>query len=170
MYRAEVPHYFRDLYDRGDQSVAPRVEYASDLDTNDPRCVVSVIACTGDWTGGWDNTEPAGPDKFITADGTSGRMVDVITRGEPALIVCHWTGIYFHGQETGFKTFQVVVKRLHARFDFVVTSLELLQRNEKFAKEAGSPEARWDLVIVDECHHLSAVSFEQVLRQVKAPE
>jgi ATP-dependent helicase HepA len=41
-----------------------------------------------------------------------------------------------------------------ARFDFVVTSLELLQRNEQFAKEAGSADARWDLVIIDEAHHL----------------
>jgi ATP-dependent helicase HepA len=41
-----------------------------------------------------------------------------------------------------------------ARFDFVVTSLELLSRNEKMAKEAGSVEARWDLVIIDEAHHL----------------
>ena len=44
-------------------------------------------------------------------------MVEVIERGEPAIIVCHWTGIYFHGQELGFKTFQEVVRRLHTRFD-----------------------------------------------------
>ena len=28
--------------------------------TADPRCVVSIIGCTGDWTGGWDNTPPGG--------------------------------------------------------------------------------------------------------------
>jgi hypothetical protein len=56
-------------------------------------------------------------DKFITADGSAGRMVDVITRGEPALMLAHWTGIYFNGQETGFKILQEVKKRLHARFD-----------------------------------------------------
>jgi hypothetical protein len=44
-------------------------------------------------------------------------MVDVITRGEPALMVCHWTGIYWNGEELGLKIFQEVVKRLHARFD-----------------------------------------------------
>jgi ATP-dependent helicase HepA len=41
-----------------------------------------------------------------------------------------------------------------ARFDFVVTSLELLQRSEQFREEAGAPEAHWDLVIIDEAHHL----------------
>ncbi|HYG36262.1 MAG TPA: hypothetical protein VEC99_15830, partial [Clostridia bacterium] len=117
VYGTEIPHYFRHLFDEGDQSVAPRVEYASGLDGPDPRCVVSIIGCTGDWTGGWDCTKPEGADRFITADLQKGRMVDVIQRGEPAIIVCHWTGIYWNGQELGFKIFQEVVKRLHERFD-----------------------------------------------------
>lgn len=117
VFKAEIPHYFRDLYADGEKSVAPLVQNVSGLGTDDPRCVVHTIGCTGDWTGGWDNTTPVGTDRFITADGTKGRMVDVITRGEPALMVCHWTGIHWNGQELGFKIFQEVVKRLHARFD-----------------------------------------------------
>jgi hypothetical protein len=117
VFSAEVPHYFRDLFSEGDKSVAPLVQNAAGLDGSDPRCVVHTIGCTSDWTGGWDCSGAAGADKFITADGASGRMVDVITRGEPALMVAHWTGIYFNGQETGFQVFQEVVKRLHARFD-----------------------------------------------------
>jgi len=117
VYQAETPHYFRHLYSEGTESVAPRVENASGLGTNDPRCVVSIIGCTGDWTGGWDNTPPGGADLFITEDLQRGRMVDVIGRGEPALMVCHWTGIHWNGQELGFKVFQEVVRRLHARFD-----------------------------------------------------
>jgi len=117
VFKTEVPHYFRDLHDKGDASVAPIVQNARDLDSDDPKCVVSIIGCTGDWTGGWDNVEPVGTDAFITADLKSGRMVDVITRGEPAMIVCHWTGIHWNGEEKGFKVFQEVVKRLHARFD-----------------------------------------------------
>jgi hypothetical protein len=120
VFRAEIPHYFRHLYDSGPRSVAPRVEYASGLDGDDPRCVVSIIACTGDWTGGWDCTEPGGADKFITEDLERGRMVEVIERGEPALILAHWTGVYFNGAETGFKILQEVVRRLHARFDHLV--------------------------------------------------
>lgn len=117
VFQAEIPHYFRHLYDSGEESVAPRVELASGLDGPDPRCVVSVIGCTGDWTGGWDNTEPGGADRFITADGERGRMVEVIRRGEPAMMLAHWTGIYFNGEETGFRVFQEVVRRLKQRFD-----------------------------------------------------
>lgn len=117
VFGAEIPHYFRHLFDRGEESVAPRVENVSGLGTADPRCVVSIIGCTGDWTGGWDNTNPGGADKFITEDGQHGRMVDVIGRGEPALMLAHWTGIWFNGHEVGFQIFQEVVKRLHARFD-----------------------------------------------------
>jgi hypothetical protein len=120
VFGAPVPHYFRHLFDSGDKSVAPRVEYASGLDTADPRCVVSIIGCTGDWTGGWDCSEPAGVDKFITEDLQSGRLVEIIQRGEPALMLAHWTGVYWNGQELGFKILQEVVKRLHTRFDHVV--------------------------------------------------
>ncbi len=117
VYHAEIPHYFRHAFDEGSESVAPRVECATGLDSSDPRCVVSVIACTGDWTGGWDNTPPGGADKFITADGCQGRLVEIIERGEPACLLAHWTGIWFNGQETGFRIFQEVVRRLHARFE-----------------------------------------------------
>jgi hypothetical protein len=120
VFSAEVPHYFRHLYDSGEASVAPRVEYAAGLGGRDPRCVVSIIACTGDWTGGWDNTPPAGADRFITQDLQRGRMVDVILRREPALMLAHWTGFYWNGEHLGFKVFQEVVGRLHARFDNLI--------------------------------------------------
>lgn len=120
VYGAEIPHYFRHLYDEGTESVAPRVEYASGLEGPDPRCVVSIIACTGDWTGGWDNTPPEGVDRFITEDLQSGRLVDVIRRGEPACLLAHWTGIWWNGEERGFKVFQEVHRRIHQRFDHVL--------------------------------------------------
>ncbi len=120
VFKAEIPHYFRHLYSSGDRSVAPRVEYASGLDGADPQCVVSIIGCTGDWTGGWDASRPGEVDRFITQDLTKGRMVDVIERGEPAIMVSHWTGIYFNGEEEGFKTFQEVVRRLHGKYDHLM--------------------------------------------------
>lgn len=117
VFQTEIPHYFRDLYDKGEQSVAPLVQNVSGLDTDDPRCVVHILGCTGDWTGGWDCITPKGADAFISEDGKRGRMVEVIQRGEPAIIVCHWTGIYWNGLEIGFEIFREVVKRLHATFD-----------------------------------------------------
>lgn len=119
VYGTEIPHYFRHLF-TDKQSVAPRVEYASGLDGPDPKCVVSIIGCTGDWFGGWDGLTPGSADLLITEDLKSGRMVDVIERGEPAIIVCHWPGVYCGGEETGFRIFQESVHRLHARYDNVV--------------------------------------------------
>jgi hypothetical protein len=120
VYGAEIPHYFRHLYSSGDRSVAPRVEYAANLDGDNPDCVVSIIGCTGDWTGGWDAIKEPTPDRFITEDLATGRMVEVIERGEPAIIVCHWTGIHYHGEELGFQAFQEIVRRLHARFNHLL--------------------------------------------------
>src|SRR5207302_2623339 len=72
------------------------------------------------WTGGWDCSSAGDVDRFITADLQAGRLVEVIERGEPAILVCHWTGIYFNGEEVGFKVFQEVVRRLHARYDHLI--------------------------------------------------
>ena len=94
VFQAEIPHYFRHIFTDG-QSVAPRVEYASGLDGPDPQCVVSIIGCTGDWFGGWDGLTPGSVDQFITADFKGGRLPEVIARGEPAILVCHWPGTVF---------------------------------------------------------------------------
>jgi hypothetical protein len=156
VFKAEIPHYFRHLFDQGAESVAPRVEYARDLESDDPKCVVSVIGCTGDWTGGWDNSDELFPDRFITPDLKSGRLVEVIERGEPAVLVCHWTGIHYNGEERGFKVFQEVVKRLESRFEMVrwmklseisrywaakeLTKIEKTERGIRFSAPFACPE------------------------------
>ena len=48
------------------------------------------------------------------------RMVDVIEKGEPAIMVCHWPGIYYNGEEIGFNIFKEVVTRLHAKYDHLI--------------------------------------------------
>lgn len=119
VFGAEIPHYFRHLY-TDSTSVAPRVEYAKDLASERPKCVVSIIGCTGDWFGGWDGLEIGTVDQFITEDLQRGRLPEVIERGEPAILVCHWPGIYCNGDETGFRIFQDVVERLNARYDHLI--------------------------------------------------
>jgi hypothetical protein len=116
VFKAEIPHYFRHLF-TDDRSVAPRVEYASDLTGSNPKCVVSIIGCTGDWFGGWDGLNPGSVDKFITEDLKSGRLPQVIDKDEPAILVCHWPGIYFNGEEIGFNIFKEAVRRIHSRYD-----------------------------------------------------
>ncbi len=78
----------------------------------------SAARATG--PGGWDCREPAGVDRFITEDLQRGRVVEVIERGEPAIMVCHWTGIYWNGRELGFEVFKEVVRRLTARYDHLL--------------------------------------------------
>jgi len=116
VFKAEIPHYFRHLF-TDDRSVAPRVEYASGLTGPNPKCVVSIIGCTGDWFGGWDGLVPGSADKFITEDLKAGRLPQVIDKGEPTILVCHWPGIYFNGEKIGFNIFKEVVKRIHSRYD-----------------------------------------------------
>lgn len=119
VFRAEIPHYFRHLY-TDERSVAPRVEYASGLSGAAPECVVSIIGCTGDWFGGWDGLTPGSADLFLSADGKSGRLAEVIARGEPAIMVGHWPGFYFNGKETGFNILKETVHRLSTHYDNLI--------------------------------------------------
>ena len=48
------------------------------------------------------------------------KVVDVIERGEPACMVCHWTGIHWNGEEKGLQVFDEVVQRLHAKYDHLI--------------------------------------------------
>ena len=117
VFGAEIPHYFRDLYTDKDQSVVPQIYHASGLDGHEPKCVVSIIGCTGDWFGGWDGLVPGSVDKFITQDLKEGRLVDVIDAKEPAIMVCHWPGIYYNGEKIGFNIFKEVVNRIHQKYN-----------------------------------------------------
>jgi hypothetical protein len=120
VYGAEIPHYFRDLFTEKGKSVAPQVRFPSGLDSNDPKCVVSILGCTGDWFGGWDGLEPGDVDKFITADLQTGRMVDVIESGEPAIMVCHWPGIYYNGEKLGFNILKKIKHRLDQKYNRLI--------------------------------------------------
>ncbi|HAM09903.1 MAG: hypothetical protein A2X04_16540 [Bacteroidetes bacterium GWF2_41_9] len=120
VYGSEISHYFRDLFTEKGKSVMPPVLHPSGLDGSDPKCVVSILGCTGDWFGGWDGLEPGDVNLFITEDLMSGRMVDVIDSGEPAVMVCHWPGIYFNGDKTGFNILKNIKKRLDQKYNNLV--------------------------------------------------
>src|SRR5690606_21978742 len=55
-------------------------------------------------------------DRYANADATSGRMVELIERGQPAIMLCHWPGLYTHGAKKGFEDFKRVVVALEGRF------------------------------------------------------
>ena len=116
VFKAEIPHFFRDVITDPNESVEPRLFHVSGLDSNDPRCSVHIIGCTDDWFGGWDGMTPGSPDLHITEDLQKGRLVEVIDKGEPAILVCHWPGVYFNGEKTGFNIFKQVVSRLNQKY------------------------------------------------------
>ena len=116
VYGTEVPHYFKYV-NMGKTTTQPRVELAKGINSDSPECVVNVPCGTGDWFGGWDGAafgdHDESVDRFLTPDLKGGRMVELIERGEPAVMLCHWPGIYCNGGEQGFKIFQGAVDRLH---------------------------------------------------------
>jgi hypothetical protein len=111
-----VSHFFRDVIAEGSDSVSPIVMDVRDIDGSNPSCSVHIIGCTGDWFGGWDGLTPGSPDRFISEDLETGRMIDVIDRGEPAIMVCHWPGIYFNGAAVGFQVLKTVTSRLTEKY------------------------------------------------------
>jgi hypothetical protein len=115
VYGTELPHYFKYV-SSGDESTEPRLEAQRDLETDQPRVTVNVPAGTGDWFGGWDGVRASQGELYANRDATSGRMVELIERGQPAVMLCHWPGLYNNGSEEGFQQFQQVVMALEHRF------------------------------------------------------
>ncbi len=112
VYGAEIPHYFK--YVAGDkESTQPRIEHLHDANSDQPRLTVSIYAGTGDWFGGWDGDQQPDGDRYCNRDATAGKMVELIDRNEPAIMLCHWAGMYTQGSKQGFAAFQKVVTALH---------------------------------------------------------
>lgn len=120
IYGANIAHFFRDVITEPGKSVQPQILHPMGLDGDDPTCSVHIIACTGDWFGGWDGLTPGNPDRFISPDLSKGRLVEVIESGEPAIFICHWPGIYYNGEKLGFEIFKTVVNRLHEKYDHLI--------------------------------------------------
>jgi hypothetical protein len=114
VFAAELPHYFKYVVE-GNESAAPKLEFmpgASDVS----QLTMNTPAGTGDWFGGWDGDDKPQPDLYANEDASRGRMVELIERGEPAVMLCHWPGLYSHGAKQGFLDFKKVVTALEGRF------------------------------------------------------
>jgi len=115
VYGSEIPHYFKYV-SGGNESTEPKLEHVRDLDGDDPKVTVNLPAGTGDWFGGWDgDREPEGY-RYANRDATEGRLVELIQRGQPAVMLCHWPGLYTQGTKEGFKQFRQVVLALESRY------------------------------------------------------
>lgn len=78
--------------------------------------IASIIGCTSDWFGSWTGYDAGSPDLFITEDLQGGVLPQVLGRELPAVLVSHWPGMYFNGEEVGFQVLQEVKARLD-RYD-----------------------------------------------------
>jgi hypothetical protein len=113
VYGAELPHFFK--YVAEDLNTEPKLDFvAGKRDIS--QLTMNIPAGTGDWFGGWDGDEKCQAELYANSDATSGRMVELIEHGKPAIMLCHWPGLYTHGTKQGFAEFQSVVSALHARF------------------------------------------------------
>ena len=115
VFGVSLPHYFKYVH-TGDQSTEPIIENLRNAGSEDVRMTVNVPAGTGDWFGGWQGDQLSDPDRYATADASSGRMVDLIERRQPAIMLCHWPGMYSNGSEEGFQSFKRIVESLAMRF------------------------------------------------------
>lgn len=50
---------------------------------------------------------------FISADGTKGRLVDLVASGGPAVFHCHGQTLFSNGEERGFESLKLVVERVN---------------------------------------------------------
>ena len=97
----------------------------SGLGTSDLNLTVNVPAGTGDWFGSWEGDRTPEPDRYATADASAGRMVEMIERGQPAVMLCHWPGMYCNGTKIGFHAFQRVVTSLNRKYGNVTQWMKL---------------------------------------------
>jgi len=114
VYGTELPHYFKYVRS-GDQPVVPSLEYTTPAKRIED-LTMNVPAGTGDWFGSWEGSKTPEADRYCNKDATAGRMVELIERGEPAVMLCHWPGMYCNGTKEGFHAFQNVVTSLASRF------------------------------------------------------
>lgn len=99
--------------------VAPRITY---LDEGAGEAVVSIWTGTNDFI--WNTQEPDRPeptqspetlaDRFLTADGTAGRLAMLRDGGGPLILVTHWQSLHSNGTRLGLATYREVVARIAA--------------------------------------------------------
>jgi hypothetical protein len=183
VYGTDLPHYFKYVIS-GKESTRPKLEGVRDLDTSDPKLTVNVPAGTGDWFGGWDGDRLSEPDRYATADASSGRMVELIERGDPAVFLCHWPGMYTQGTKAGFQAFQQVVLAINQRFKdqtlwlkmseigryYAAAELTRIERHEStLTLRAPFDTRRFTLRIPGKASAASVVSAEESVRLTEVP-
>jgi hypothetical protein len=113
VFGAELPHYFKYVRS-GDQDTQPQLENQHQEGEN-LTATVNVPAGTGDWFGGWQGDTLSEGERYVTLDGTGGRMIELIKKHVPAIMLCHWPGMYSNGSKEGFHQFQRIVSTIREK-------------------------------------------------------
>ncbi len=82
------------------------------VDIDKGTAIASIVACAGDWFGGWTGYDLGNADQFITEDLTGGRLPPILKKELPCVMVGHWPGFYFNGEKSGFDVLKTVKARL----------------------------------------------------------
>ena len=82
------------------------------IDKDKGTAIASIVACAGDWFGGWTGYDLGDADQFITEDLTGGRLPPILKKELPCVMVGHWPGFYFNGEKSGFDVLKTVKTRL----------------------------------------------------------
>lgn len=100
-------------------AVPPRITH---LDTTNGEAVVSIWATTNDYIWGTQEqgqreqgmTPEALADRYLTADGQSGRLATLLAGGGPLVLVTHWQSLYSNGTRLGLRTYREIAARVAA--------------------------------------------------------
>lgn len=82
------------------------------IDKDEGNAIASIVACAGDWFGGWTGYDLGDADLFITEDLSGGRLPPILKKELPCVMVGHWPGFYFNGMKSGFDVLKTVKARL----------------------------------------------------------
>jgi len=101
--------------------VMPRLMY---IDRWKGEAVVSMVSCNDDWI--WETMTPevrstwrdelisTYADKYVSADGKSGRLVEVLDAGSYVAFHTHWNSLFSNGARIGMKVMREVFRRINA--------------------------------------------------------
>ena len=145
--------------------------------------IASIVACAGDWFGGWTGYDLGDPDRFITEDLKGGRLPPILEKELPCVLVGHWPGFYFNGEKLGFDVLKTVKSRLddydpdgtktiwmknseigHYWMARELTNITVLEEERKIKLSTQFPTANFTMSVERPIRHIKTKGWD--LRQV----
>jgi len=71
-------------------------------------------------------------DRYLTADGSGGRLAELIGGGGPLVLVTHGQSLFSNGSALGLRTYQEVVRRMQRLWGDRIAWNKLSELSERF--------------------------------------